>query len=369
MKQTIIVRTALLAALCSVCGGTVEAQNGQGMVGETKIDKVKYFTGLAATPRSTYYRGGKGFANGDRLRFTSKSRLVRPTEQTTRLHGTDSVAVTLPDGFVTGDYAMTLVRGNLEQSLGNNRIVMVGKMPRPVGIIAHRGFWDTKGSAQNSRTGLAKALDMNVYGSETDYWITRDGHLVINHNHDIDGKVIETSTYDELKNCRLSNGETLPQLSDLIEVIKQHPNSKTRLVLETKEHSTDERNRAAVDAAVKLIREAGLLDRVSFTSFSLVALKEILRLAPKAKVVYLKGGMSPEKAHSIGIRGLSYNIKELRDNPQWVSEAHALGLTVNAWTINTVADMTEMTNLGVDYISSNNPLVAVEVEKYYAEHQ
>jgi len=38
-----------------------------------------------------------------------------------------------------------------------------------------------------------------------------------------------------------------------------------------------------------------------------------------------------------------------------VEEAHACGITVNAWTVNTTADMMACIGLGVDYITTDNP--------------
>lgn len=48
-------------------------------------------------------------------------------------------------------------------------------------IIAHRGFWNCDGSAQNSITALKKASQIPVYGSEFDVLMTSDGTLVVNH--------------------------------------------------------------------------------------------------------------------------------------------------------------------------------------------
>lgn len=41
-------------------------------------------------------------------------------------------------------------------------------------IIAHRGFWKTNGSAQNSIAALMKADSVGCYGSEFDVWLTDD---------------------------------------------------------------------------------------------------------------------------------------------------------------------------------------------------
>ena len=53
-------------------------------------------------------------------------------------------------------------------------------------VIAHRGFWKTEGSAQNSIAALLKADSIGCYGSEFDVWLAADDQLVV--NHDLKGK-------------------------------------------------------------------------------------------------------------------------------------------------------------------------------------
>ena len=65
---------------------------------------------------------------------------------------------------------------------------------------------ETEWSAQNSIAALIKAQELDIYGSEFDVWITTDGVVVLNHDPTIDGIRNETSTFDDLKNVRLSNG-------------------------------------------------------------------------------------------------------------------------------------------------------------------
>lgn len=45
----------------------------------------------------------------------------------------------------------------------------------------------------------------------------------------------------------------------------------------------------------------------------------------------------------------------LSKKPEWVTEAHARGIEVNAWTVNSTADMMACIALGVDYITTDNP--------------
>ena len=53
-------------------------------------------------------------------------------------------------------------------------------------VVAHRGYWKTEGSAQNSIRALVKADSIGCWGSEFDVWMTADGKLVVCHDERID---------------------------------------------------------------------------------------------------------------------------------------------------------------------------------------
>lgn len=74
-------------------------------------------------------------------------------------------------------------------------------------IIAHRGYWKTENSAQNSITGLKKAAEAKVYGSEFDVQLTGDGVIVVNHDDNVNGITIAEVPYSKLNGIKLKNGE------------------------------------------------------------------------------------------------------------------------------------------------------------------
>ena len=76
-------------------------------------------------------------------------------------------------------------------------------------VIAHRGFWKTDGSAQNSIAALVKADSINCYGSEFDVWLTADNQLVVNHDSTFKGVNMQKSTAQRTA-VILDNGEQLP---------------------------------------------------------------------------------------------------------------------------------------------------------------
>jgi glycerophosphoryl diester phosphodiesterase len=220
--------------------------------------------------------------------------------------------------------------------------------------VAHRGFWNTEGSAQNSIAALLNAQNLGVYGSEFDVWQTADGRVVLNHDGIIDGIRIEDATYDDIKNKTLSNGEIIPTLEDYLQQGKKFP--KTRLILEIKSHSTEERNRNAVAVILRAVAAANMQTQVEYIAFSLNVCREIISLLPEAKVAYLGGDKTPQELKELRLSGLDYNIGVFRRHPEYVKLAHKLGLTVNVWTVSDSASIKEMRALGADFITTDNPV-------------
>jgi glycerophosphoryl diester phosphodiesterase len=221
-------------------------------------------------------------------------------------------------------------------------------------IIAHRGFWDKLGSAQNSISSLQHAIDFGAYGSELDVHLTKDGYLVLNHDDDYQGVNVQNATYAELSELRLANGEPLPTLQQYIEVVKQQ--SKTKLIVEIKPHHSPEVDVRAANAVVRAINESGIADLVDYISFSADICAELIKLNPQHRVAYLNGDKSPQELKAEGYWGLDYDGDNLRkEHPTWIKEAKELGLTTDVWTINNMEEMQYFIEQGVDDITTNHP--------------
>ncbi|MBR5638724.1 MAG: glycerophosphodiester phosphodiesterase [Muribaculaceae bacterium] len=220
-------------------------------------------------------------------------------------------------------------------------------------VICHRGYWDADGSAQNSIRSLVKADSIGAWGSEFDVWMTADGVLVVNHDATFEGVTIETAKWKQLKDKRLKNGEPLPTLEQMLECGK---GLKTRLIVEMKPHTSREQELEAARKIVKMVKKMGLEDRVEYITFSLQGMKNLKELAPDGTpVYYLNGELSPLQLAEFGMAGIDYSIKVMREHPQWIDEAHSLGMKVNVWTVNSDRDMEWCINYGVDYITTNAP--------------
>ena len=83
-------------------------------------------------------------------------------------------------------------------------------------VVAHRGAWKVSGNPQNSIAALKEAVRLGCEGSEFDVWMTGDGVLVANHDPDHMGVPVETSTYQELLEKKLPNGEGIPTVEEYL---------------------------------------------------------------------------------------------------------------------------------------------------------
>ena len=221
-------------------------------------------------------------------------------------------------------------------------------------VVAHRGYWKTEGSAQNSLASLVKADSIGAYGSEFDVWLTADDHLVVNHDRVFKGVDFPKASMGEILSIRLDNGEKVPTLEEYLVKASRHPD--IRLVLEVKTHGNDSvRQTLACQKIVDMVNSFKLQKRVDYIAFSLFACKELHRLSPSTPVYYLNGDLSPEEVKKLGFAGLDYSYKVFEKHPEWIEEATKLGLEVNVWTVDDPEMMKRLIRQNVDYITTNDP--------------
>ncbi|MBX3643616.1 MAG: glycerophosphodiester phosphodiesterase [Rubrivivax sp.] len=288
----------------------------------------------------------------------------------------------------------------------------------------HRG---ARGLApENTLPGFARALGIGVTTLETDIAISRDGVLLISHdpalNPDItrgpDGQFLNSrgpliwhTDFAELQRYDVgrlkpgtryaeqypaqqpSDGARLPRLEELFAMVKTPGRGDVRLALEIKVTPTAPDETMAPEpfarALVDAVRGAGLAPRTTILSFDWRALQAVQRIAPEIGTVYLtiqrpqfdnigagrpgaspwtagirfaEHGSVPKMIHAAGGRIWSSQHADL--DAAKVQEAHALGLTVLAWTVNEPAQIARMMDLGVDGIVSDRPdLVRQEMQR------
>ena len=221
-------------------------------------------------------------------------------------------------------------------------------------IIAHRGYWQTNPpTTENSLKALENAQKLKIYGAEFDVRMTKDGVLVINHD-EYHGKMeISETDFKDLEKLKLSNDEDFPTLKDYLKQGKKDPSIK--LIVEIKPAKTPELENEIVKKTIQTVNDLKVESQSEFISFSLNICKEIKKLEPAFKVQYLEGNLSPQQIKAEGLDGIDYHYSVFEKNPTWISEANALGLITNSWTVNDIEVYKKLREQGLKFVTTNIP--------------
>lgn len=246
-------------------------------------------------------------------------------------------------------------------------ILTAGCSPREhkIAITAHRGFWNCEESGYpgNTISSLRVAQENEFWGSEFDVHITGDDKLLLNHDATLGGKNIHEMPIDTFLAMVLPNGEN-PASADAF--LTQAEKSRTMLVWELKPQESEERENLMVDKTIEALKAHKLYDpkRVMFISFSLNICKKIAEKCPGFTNQFLEGAerdLGPQEIYDMGINGIDYHFSKFYAHPEWVEQAHKLGMSVNVWTVDDEQNIRDMIDLGVDCITTNEPLKVREI--------
>ena len=226
-------------------------------------------------------------------------------------------------------------------------------------IIAHRGFWNCEEAAfsENSIASLRMAQEKHFWGAEFDLQLSADDTVMVNHNPSIRGMKIAHHPYSDFIEFYLPNGERRPTLNEYLD---QGAKCKTTmLVIEFKAQDTEEREDRLVDLTLEALKAHNLYDpaRAMFISFSLHVCKRIAELAPEFGNQYLSGDLYPEDLVALGINGWDYHYRVVEEHADWVARSAELGLSTNVWTVNKADPARSFIDMGVQAITTNEPLM------------
>lgn len=225
--------------------------------------------------------------------------------------------------------------------------------PNPV--VAHRGAWKTKHLPENSIAALREAIALKCTGSEFDIHRSADDSLVINHDATFFKLPIEKTNYEVLTQHKLSNGEKIPTLREYL-IAGLTDNKATRLILEIKPSAVSkERGQETAVHVVKLVQELKAQSMVAYISFDYDICKKIMQLDPKAHVQYLEANQPPAQVKADGLGGIDYHFSAFQKHPEWIREAKAQKLVLNAWTVNDTTTMDWLLKSNFDLITTNEP--------------
>jgi glycerophosphoryl diester phosphodiesterase len=236
-------------------------------------------------------------------------------------------------------------------------------------VIAHRGA--SAYAPENTFAAFDKAQELGAVAAETDIQLSKDGKLVIFHDDTLDKKTnlkgpVRSHTWAELQDVDMA-----PWFAKRASTTKMPPNPLTRLItlddlferygmtfsynIEIK--ATDEQIPAL---ALKTVKEYGLKENVTFTSFHVEQLTRLRALDKDIPLCYL---IDDKKTPDIGAeivraKTLGFNEVSIRapivthDQAKRAREAH---LKVISWGVKNDDDMKRAVQAGVSGMTTDWP--------------
>jgi glycerophosphoryl diester phosphodiesterase len=227
-------------------------------------------------------------------------------------------------------------------------------------ILVHRGLvseGDRFVTDENTLDALRRAQEHRDIGAvEFDVHMTRDSQLVIRHDNRIDaGLSCQGSTLEEIKAYTLPHGNKIPTLHEWLVQARETP--WLRQALEIKVQKTQELENAMIRKCIDEIHALGMDDQVTFVSFSVEGLKEVLLIFPEADVVLnsssLHDSMPPEEVKANGFTGVSYNMSVILNHPEWIGQFRDLGIETYLWMVNSTYMRGIAEDLGFNWITTD----------------
>lgn len=235
-------------------------------------------------------------------------------------------------------------------------------MPAPGLLrIGHRGASGT--TPELTRAAFVRALELGVDMIELDLQLTKDGYLVVIHDHELQrttngSGAVRDHTLAELKELDAGSwfdprfrGESIPTLEEVIEIVGR----RAMLNVEIKSPPGDWSNTALKTVAV--LTHAGILGTTVISCFQMQALQKVRELSPAARlgVLWHQPDFDDAWRWARELAAWSFHPWSKILAEDGVTEAHRRGLRVLTWTVNDADEIAQMAAIGVDGIISDFP--------------
>jgi glycerophosphoryl diester phosphodiesterase len=240
------------------------------------------------------------------------------------------------------------------------------QMKKPI-IYAHRGA--SAYAPENTGAAFRKALEMQAGGIELDVHLSKDGHVMVCHDEQVDrvsngSGLVKDMTLEELKKLDFGSwfgkefeGEQILTLEEYLELTDRWDGMlnielKSGVIL----------YEGIEEKVVEILRRYQRIDKSIVSSFNHYSLLTIKKLEPALKtgVLYSAGLVEPwEYARRIGadaVHPLFYSLV-----PTIIRGCMENGILMNAWTVDQPQYIKALAANGVDGIITNVPDVALEI--------
>lgn len=210
-------------------------------------------------------------------------------------------------------------------------------------VFAHRGL--PVKFAENSLQGFKYAVEHGAEGVEFDVHLTKDKVPVVMHDETLDRTTngtgyIKDYTLNEIRKFHLENGEPVPLLSELFEILQD---KDLYINLEFK---TNKIHDVGIEAIVlSLAKQYHFVHPIIFSSFNYQTLKNCQKIDAQQQYCFLTKMPIPFPAHFIAKNHFA------AIHPHWYLPSK---ITQRIWTVDKVSTAKKYFKLGVAGIFTNN---------------
>ncbi|BAU81541.1 glycerophosphoryl diester phosphodiesterase [Streptomyces laurentii] len=212
--------------------------------------------------------------------------------------------------------------------------------------IGHRGVMGV--APENTLRSFVHAEKAGLDVIELDLHLSEDGALVVMHDATVDRTTdgtgpISGKTLAELRTLDAGDGERVPVFEEVLDAITAPIQAEIKDV-------------HAARALASVLDERDLTRRVQVISFHDEALAEVRELVPGVRTALVADERQAdvvERALVVGATALVLNIRRLTLDT--VERAHAAGLWVGGWVVNTREELRLARALGLDGATTDRP--------------
>jgi glycerophosphoryl diester phosphodiesterase len=230
----------------------------------------------------------------------------------------------------------------------------------PLLRVGHRG---AKGHApENTMISFMTGADLGVDAVETDVQLSKDGEVVLIHDHTVDRTTnghgfVKDMTLAELKRLDAGgwydprfSGERIPTLAELLTWAKD----RVGVAVEIKNGPIYYPGIA--EKTIRLVRQHGMERQAILISFDHFVLREAKKIAPEIAtgILYVAGLVDAVAAARAALAD-SLNPHWAYVTPELVRAAHAAGLAISPWNPDDLATLRLLSDVGVDSAGTDYP--------------
>ena len=226
-----------------------------------------------------------------------------------------------------------------------------------VQIVAHRGLSGLE--KENTNSAFVAAGNRSYFGIETDVRKTADSQYVLNHDAHFKRVAGENLVIAE-SSLALVQSVVLKDVDDTKNRIDLRPGTLQNYISICKKYEKvcvlelkDQVSREDLLEMIEIIKGFDYLEQVVFISFEYENLTLLREILPDQSAQFLDFTLDEALIEKAAADKLDLDIRFTSLTPELIEKAHAAGLKVNCWTVNTKEDGERLVSWGVDYITTN----------------